>query len=77
MHYQSDGIGNSQDPDPAVDGLVPNKQLLNIFIDDDIDRTVDGGVFVDGADRIVYGHGIVCGVVLEDLDDEASEALLN
>lgn len=70
MHNKPDGVNHCQHPYPSVELLIPDKQLINVFIDDDVDGIEQRGVLADRADGTVDGHAIIGCVIAEDFGDD-------
>ncbi len=46
MHDESDRICDSKHPNPSIERLIPDKKLLNILINNDINGIIKGGIFI-------------------------------
>jgi hypothetical protein len=64
VHDEPDGVGYGKHPNPALNWFVPYQQFLNIFVDNDVNRVVNGRVLIDGTYRVVHGHAVISCVVL-------------
>lgn len=71
MHNQPDCVCDSKHPNPSVKGLIPDKKLLNILINDDIYGIIKGRIFIYWANWIIDGHAIISSIILQDLNNKA------
>ncbi len=47
MHDQPDSVDDCQHPDPAVERLVPDQELLNVLVNYDVDGVEEAGALTD------------------------------
>lgn len=64
MGDESDRVNQGKHPNPQPLVLVPDQQLLQVLVDEQVDAVVEGHGFVDGVNGGVGGHAVVGAVVV-------------
>ena len=77
MHNEPDGISDGEHPNPSTERLIPYQEFLNAFVNNNIDSVVNGGFFIDWADRTIDRHTIIGCISLKNLDYKGLKWLLN
>ena len=76
MSDESNGVNKRKHPNPLTFLLIPYKQLLQIFVNENIDGIVKRNGFVDRMNGGIDGHAVVGRIFVEYLGEKILKTLL-